>query len=572
MNKQTTLIIVFLFLLGACSPNAPEAQVLTQTATPPPTATFPNTPTPTTQPTESPPTPTPDPRKVNYTTSGMISEDEVWRGEIHLTGDITFENDAVLTIEPGTTVFFTPNSDDQHSGWAVEDDYILGHNDPVGTLEWAENTIIIDGRHGIINAVGTAEEPLTFKPEGDSTSSAQWGGIHFERGKLMHAVVLYGGRTAVQISGEYGQVEIAYNEVRYFHWAGIDSHAENVWIHHNIVEGGGHQAIGFAPGNLIEYNVVYRSQNCVNGYGNEVIIRNNILVDCGRGISSVTGTNTWFYNNTILWIDGPPDGFYYQGELIYPIWDLTYGIGYNGDGLIHILDNIIAAPYDWGIGYGEQVDPQSEVAYNLGWQTNILPDWMSSPPENNFEGDPLFVSLEDFDLHLQNGSPAIGTGFPGWASSDTSLDLGAYGGPEAGGWENPVERVLDYRDVIANVSCNCQVEITQGDYLTLAFGWYVKEYDQAVGISDAAHIELSVEGFALENTGDWGPDPLGPRPNAEFPYLRPWRLLVLTEDIPPGTYRITAKLVFTGYHTDGADEFNPGDSFEWYVDIVVNPN
>jgi hypothetical protein len=164
MLKKLGLLTV-VFFLAACS--GKPSQPATTTASPTPV-----------QATSLPPRPTATQPslRVNYTTSGIISQDETWRGEIHITGDIQIANGATLSIEPGTMVYLASNSDDQHMGMDCIDDYIREHNDPVGSAEWDQNAILIDGRNGIINAVGTAEQPITFRPEGDSTSPGQWYG------------------------------------------------------------------------------------------------------------------------------------------------------------------------------------------------------------------------------------------------------------------------------------------------------------------------------------------------------------------------------------------------------------
>ena len=54
---------------------------------------------------------------------------------------------------------------------------------------------------------------------------------------------------------------------------------------------------------------------------------------------------------------------------------------------------------------------------------------------SNFKADPLFADLENWDVHLLPGSPAIDAGFPDLLDPDGTLsDIGAYGGPFADEW------------------------------------------------------------------------------------------------------------------------------------------
>lgn len=378
---------------------------------------------------------------IGPTTSGLIAADETWSGEIHLTGDITLTGGATLTIEPGTTVFLASNSDDQHTGQEHYDGYISEHSDPVGSEEWDQNAIRIDGRGGILHFVGTSDNPIVFKPEGSSTSSAQWDGIYIERGTIQYAKVLYAGRTAIQPLGFLGEpIEIAYNEVRFFHWAGIDSHTPNVWIHHNVVEGGGHQCITGASGNVIEFNFMTHCQNAMFVVGVDVMVRNNIAVDTARGIQVgadgriPAGSAITFSNNTVAWLQGPPDGWYYQGELVYPSFDTGGGLDvFQADLKLTMENNIVYGPFSWGIGLHETLGAGSSVDYNLifGTDDNYMGSGIGAIGSHNIFADPQLAE----DYRLLPTSAAIDAGAPATLDADGSpADLGAFGGPDAGGW------------------------------------------------------------------------------------------------------------------------------------------
>jgi hypothetical protein len=426
MFRKLGLLIV-VFLLVACS--GKPFQPATTTASPTPFRA-----------TSLPPRPTatqPGPR-VNYTTSGTISRDETWRGEIHITGDILMANGATLSIEPGTMVYLASNSDDQHMGMESIDDYIREHNDPVGYAEWDQNAILIDGRNGIINAVGTAEQPITFRPEGDSTSPGQWYGIFLEKGSLQHSIVLYGGRTAVQVVPYSDGVVIAYNEVRYAHWSNIIDYGQNTWIHHNIIEGGGHQALNSGLNSLVENNIVMNSQTCM-AVDEKGTIRNNLFIDCARGIRVAFGEDIRVINNTIAWVKGPPDGWYYQGSMIYPAFEATHGISIvrSLPGTV-ILNNIIYGPYQYAIDLMKDPGERSVIDYNMMWNQpgQYSGEWQSAViGAHNSVQNPLFADTAVGDFRLLPRSPAIDAGSPEILDAEGSpSDLGAYGGPQGDGW------------------------------------------------------------------------------------------------------------------------------------------
>ena len=50
------------------------------------------------------------------TTSGPLTADETWSGEVTLSGDVTVPAGVTLTLEPGTRVLATPLSDEQSGG------------------------------------------------------------------------------------------------------------------------------------------------------------------------------------------------------------------------------------------------------------------------------------------------------------------------------------------------------------------------------------------------------------------------------------------------------------------------
>jgi len=60
----------------------------------------------------------------SITTSGVLFQDEVWSGEVHITGDVVIPEGITLTVRAGTTITFTPNSSDNDVKMPVLD--ILG--------------------------------------------------------------------------------------------------------------------------------------------------------------------------------------------------------------------------------------------------------------------------------------------------------------------------------------------------------------------------------------------------------------------------------------------------------------
>jgi len=95
------------------------------------------------------------------TTSGVISKEETWSGEVILTGDVTVTGK--LTVLPGTVIKCKPESDDQKSG---ADGNLI--------------ELIIDGEELI--ASGTEEKRIVFTSAAGTPAKGDWYGIRHLRG------------------------------------------------------------------------------------------------------------------------------------------------------------------------------------------------------------------------------------------------------------------------------------------------------------------------------------------------------------------------------------------------------
>ena len=52
----------------------------------------------------------------SITTSGVLFQEEVWSGEVHVTGDVVIPEGITLIVRAGTTITFIPNSSDNDVG------------------------------------------------------------------------------------------------------------------------------------------------------------------------------------------------------------------------------------------------------------------------------------------------------------------------------------------------------------------------------------------------------------------------------------------------------------------------
>jgi parallel beta-helix repeat protein len=125
------------------------------------------------------------------TTSGNLIIDEIWSGTITLTGDVTVPEGVTLTIEHGTEVIVSAQSDDTAGG-----------ND--GTL----TELIVNGS---LIAEGTEANPIVFTSTSSSPGNNDWGGIRASSGEslvLKHCTVEYAG-LGIEYRASSGNTNVA---------------------------------------------------------------------------------------------------------------------------------------------------------------------------------------------------------------------------------------------------------------------------------------------------------------------------------------------------------------------------
>jgi len=265
----TTLAICFLLLiLTSCSAPVPTPE----TPSPPPVPVKPHT---------------------KVTTSGHVTQDEVWSGTIHVTGDIWVDEDATLTVMSGTTVLISAGRDDQNRGSAMNvsesDKKTLG---PLWTEEYAKSHIEINGR---IVAIGTPDAMIVFTSDSTNPSFADWSGIELRPGSRMeYCIVEYAGRAGVGIWSNIPKddsVLISNSIVRHILMGGISLGGTTcARVISNEVSDCGSEGIAVDPGGgapYIGYNTVKHSTVGIATLpGSFAVIENNTLIDNTQGILS----------------------------------------------------------------------------------------------------------------------------------------------------------------------------------------------------------------------------------------------------------------------------------------------
>ncbi|MBS3166247.1 right-handed parallel beta-helix repeat-containing protein [Candidatus Woesearchaeota archaeon] len=128
--------------------------------------------------------------------SGTIDKNQIWSGNISVTGDITVEEDITLTILPGTIVTVTAFSDDQQEGKDHPHDPPFP-KDP----DRKETSSTIIQINGFLNASGTPKNKIIFTTDKKQTTY-DWDGLYIVRGILDFAIIEHARYNRIQESSE----------------------------------------------------------------------------------------------------------------------------------------------------------------------------------------------------------------------------------------------------------------------------------------------------------------------------------------------------------------------------------
>ena len=195
-------------------------------------------------------------RVVDTDLSGEIS----WSGRIAVHGDVIIAEESVLTIAPGTEIVFYP---------AGEGDRFVDHPNFPGS------ELII---HGKVVAIGTADEPITFRHIDEAAPAGSWGGVNL----------------AASIESTFEYVHFRQAD------SAIHSQESRVYVEKSIFE---ENLVGIrfhSSEILIENNLIRNNGSGIRfHFGQPVICKNNI-VDNGKGIFITSYPRNYLVeNNTI---------------------------------------------------------------------------------------------------------------------------------------------------------------------------------------------------------------------------------------------------------------------------------
>jgi len=236
----------------------------------------------------------------NQNVFGEITKNQIWSGEIYVTGDINVNSNVTLTILPGTTILISANKDinnlfgyhecdgidnyDLLIGIKEEDNFNCGvHKDEPYRDEANHISIMI---RGVLNATGTEENRIVFKSDSPNPTIYDWNHLSIQSGILSYANVENYRNLDTQ-----GNVEISHNNLKNIGECGVCANSNEAKILFNDISYAGHELIDmhnsspFIQSNHLGPNP-NRSGIIIDGGSPQII--DNEIEGCVYGISFIS--------------------------------------------------------------------------------------------------------------------------------------------------------------------------------------------------------------------------------------------------------------------------------------------
>ena len=432
------------------------------------------------------------------TFSGVINTNTVWDQNILLTGDVTVNSGKILVIEPGVTVFFAANSDDQATGlWTDK----------------AELQI-----YGTLTADGTEEAAIYFTSTAESKDMGDWGGIviHKDSGNssLSQCVIQFAKNGIYFLSYDTGGGVLS-GTVRNCLITNND-YGVRTYGDPEYPAGGSLTIQPQILDNRIENNNYGMRLQPSNGYGSvldETLVQNNEIIANGTGIHLVGGS--WWLgsvdvysvisNNTIR--DNQQHGIFIQAN------GSSDGSGSDTDVQPIIENNLLG---NNGTNIRLLLNPRGSdgtqilnpvIRYNTiqNAETGILiEDVQTYDTLNPTIADNVFTDISGYTINNTTGR-SITAESNYWGSNTDEWDAGAQPGDVNGAVSTGNHLTSASPPVLSRLSPGTALV---GDSVTL-YGANFGAYEYDVFVNKTVSLETVLPGQPITytlNFGNNGPD------------------------------------------------------------------
>ncbi len=255
--------------------------------------------------------------------SGVFMKNQVWSGEILITGDVFVLRD--LTILPGTIVRFAVQDDGQEGYETPADGY--NDLDPTRLISYGKShgSITIIGK---LNSSGTKDRKILFTSALENKKIADWEAVYPQGdGSIIEYAIIEYSRNGISSGDEPTPNSIFRNNIiRYTMWGPISTGFSSPQVYNNEIYECGHEGVDVQGGKpTIENNLIYDCHAGIVVLRGNAIVRNNVMRDVGNSIhtgkdaipilennsielANENSTKKWCYENFCYVMFGDPVG------------------------------------------------------------------------------------------------------------------------------------------------------------------------------------------------------------------------------------------------------------------------
>ncbi len=221
-------------------------------------------------------------QKFNTSISGWFIGNEVWSGDIRVTGDIIILGN--LTVLPGTTVKFVVG-DDRHWGDEIPPDG-FNNKDPTRLRSYSttHSSLFVSGK---FIARSAQTQPIIFTSAAQQPNLADWEAIIFRGdGSIVDGIVVEYTRNGLNPIGRQPNSVIKNTISRHVLWGAISSANSNIAIINNRLSDAGHEGIDlkFNGDQEVSGNIIDDCHTGIASIAGMQVIKNNIITNCGDGV------------------------------------------------------------------------------------------------------------------------------------------------------------------------------------------------------------------------------------------------------------------------------------------------
>jgi parallel beta-helix repeat protein len=245
------------------------------------------------------------PISTTITTSGSVEQDEIWQGDILITGDILIPPGITVTVEPGTTIRFTAQKDDQHS----PDEY-----DAEVEQTWHTRLISIFVA-GSLEARGTDDQPIVFTSDRQVIQEMDWESIMIEGDGAVYLdyVTIEHCHFGIQLNSPTLKLTISNSTFKDIYTCAVCGHgarpnlAGPVQITYSSFIQCGRECVDtYSDQNIIiRGNIFSENHVGIMSVGSAVIIEGNLFINNGRGIGVIENGTPSITGNAFTQTQGP---------------------------------------------------------------------------------------------------------------------------------------------------------------------------------------------------------------------------------------------------------------------------